>query len=350
MKKIISTIAIIAILTLLIFTGNTYAATLDTIDVNTDKTTVRPGEEVKVTIQFGQDLGAYTFDVSYDNNIFEYVSAEGGTASDTTTKVRVVYFDSTGGSNPRTNMSVTFKAKADITTSNPTEFTVTAEGLANADASVTFDDITIPIVKNVTVEPQYVDYTLKLEHTGNIIKGKENQMTLSYSSSMGRYYEHARLVAEATSPAGATVRLLATDKSRLEHDIIQSGWGDAQGYKIGGKDVSQVLQVRGIFSEVGDYTITLKLIDRDNSDSVIAQETFNFTAQEETTTPPETTPPTTPEETPVEPTVPETTTENEVKKEETPTTLPKTGNNIYIPIITILTILTGAYVYNKKRK
>lgn len=341
MKKIISTIAIIAILTLLIFTGNTYAATLDTIDVNTDKTTVRPGEEVKVTIQFGQDLGAYTFDVSYDNNIFEYVSAEGGTASDTTDKIRVVYYDSTGGSNPRTNMSVTFKAKADITTSNPTEFTVTAEGLANADASVTFDDITIPIVKNVTVEPQYVDYTLKLEHTGNIIKGKENQMTLSYSSSMGRYYEHARLVAEATTPTGATVRLLATDQAQLEHDIIQSGWGDAQGYKIGGKDVSQVLQVRGIFSEVGDYTITLKLIDRDNSDSVIAQESFRFTAQEETpTTPPETTP---------EPTVPETT-ENEVKKEETPTTLPKTGNNIYIPIITILTILTGAYVYNKKRK
>lgn len=342
MKKIISIIAIIAILTLLIFTGNTYAASLDTIDLNTDKTTVRPGEEVKVTIQFGQELGAYTFDVSYDNNIFEYISAEGGTASDTTTKVRVVYYDSTGGSNPRTNMSVTFKAKADITTSNPTEFTVTAEGLANSDASVTFDDITIPIVKNVTVEPQYVDYTLKLEHTGNIIKGKENQMTLSYSSPMGRYYEHARLVAEATSTAGATVRLLATDKSRLEHDIIQSGWGDAQGYKIGGKDVSQVLQIRGIFSEVGDYTITLKLIDRDNSDSVIAQESFTFTAQEETaTTPPATTP---------EPTVPETTTENEVKKEETPTTLPKTGNNIYIPIIAILTILTGAYVYNKKRK
>ena len=346
MKKILSTIAIIAILTLLIFTGNTYAAALDTIDVSTDKTTVRPGEEVKVTIQFGQDLGAYTFDVSYDKNIFEYVSAEGGTANDTTTKVRVVYHDSTGGSNPRTNMSVTFKAKADITTSNPTEFTATAEGLANADASVTYDDIAIPIVKNVTVEPQYVDYTLKLEHTGNIIKGKENQMTLSYSSPMGRYYEHARLIAEATTPQGATVRLLATDKSRLEHDIIQSGWGDAQGYKIGGKDVSQVLQVRGIFSEIGDYTITLKLIDRDNSDNIIAQEAFRFTAQEETIT----TPPATSEETPVKPTVPETTTENEVKKEETPKTLPKTGNNIYIPVIAILTILTGAYVYNKKRK
>ena len=49
-------------------------------------------------------------------------------------------------------MSVTFRAKPDITTSNPTEFTITGEGLSNSDASVTFDDITIPIVKNVTVD------------------------------------------------------------------------------------------------------------------------------------------------------------------------------------------------------
>ena len=82
-------------------------------------------------------------------------------------------------------------------------------------------------------------------------------MNLSYTSPMGRYYEHARLVAEATSPTGANVQLLATDQSNLEYDIIQSGWGDAQGSKIGGKDVSQVLQTRAIFSEQGDYTITL---------------------------------------------------------------------------------------------
>lgn len=245
MKKIISIITILALSAILIFNVKSYAATLDTIDVAVDKTQIKPGEEVKVTIQFGQDLGAYTFEVSYDNNIFEYVTSEGGTANDTTDKIKVVYYDSTGGSNPRTNMSVTFKAKADITTSNPTEFTITAEGLANADASVTFDDITIPIVKNVTVEPQYIDYTLKLEHTGDIIKEEKKEMTLSYSSPMGRYYEHARLIAEATTPAGANVKLLATDNAGLEHDIIESGWGDAQGYKIGGKDVSQVLSVRG---------------------------------------------------------------------------------------------------------
>lgn len=341
MKKIINTIIAIAILTLLIFTGSSYADTLNTIDVETSKTTVIPGEEVTVTVNFGQDLGAYTINVAYDDNIFEYIEAEGGTANDTSDKVIVVYHDTTGGTNPRTNMSVKFRAKANITTSNPTEFTVTAEGLANADASVSYDDITTPIVKNVTVEPEYVNYTLKLEHTGNIIKGKENAMTLSYSSPMGHYYEHARLIAEATTPAGATVKLLATDQARLEHDIIQSGWGDAQGFKIGGKDVAQVLQVRGIFSEVGDYAITLKLIDRDNSDQVIAQETFNFTAQEEKqTTPSETTPDNT-----------QTTKPVETSKTETPNKLPKTGDNIYIPIILVLVGLISCYAYyNKKNK
>lgn len=337
MKKIISIFTILALLTILIFTGSSYAAALDTIDIKTDKTTVRPGEEVKVTVEFGQNLGAYTFSVSYDKNIFEYVSVDGGTANDTTDKVNIVYHDTTGGTNPRTNMSVTFRAKADITTSNPTEFTITATGLANSDASITFDDITTPIVKNVTVEPAYVDYELKLEHTGDIIKGKENAMTVSYSSPMGKYYEHARLIAEATTPQGANVKLLATDQANLEHDIIQSGWGDAQGYKIGGKDVAQVLQAKGIFSEVGDYTITLKLIDRDNSDQVIAEKAFAFKAIDETQ---------------VTPSNPETPNEEVVEQptEEMPTVLPKTGYNIYVPIVIVLLAIVSSCIYYSRKK
>lgn len=337
MKKIISIFTIITLLLLIIFTGNTYAATLDTLDIQINKTIVRPGEEVTITMQFGQNLGAYTFDVRYDNNIFEYVSAEGGTANATTNKVRVTFYDTTGGTNPRTNMSVTFRAKSDITTSNPTEFTVTAEGLANADASVTFDDISTPIVKNVTVEPEYVDYTLKLNYTGEIIKKEEKEIVLSYSSTMGRYYEHARLIATATTPAGADAQLLATDQAGLEHDIIDNGWGDAQGYKIGGKNVSQVLQARGIFSEAGDYTITLKLIDRDNSDSIIAEQNFRIKVLETAT---EVAPPVTETET--------TTPKENVT--EVPTTLPKTGINMYIPIIVILIALISSYVYYNKKK
>lgn len=346
MKKTISIITIMMLLVMTILTGKVFADSLDTIEINTDKTTVKPGEELKVTVEFGKKLGAYTFDFAYDNKIFSYVTAEGGTANDLTDKVRVTYYDSTGGTNPRENMSIIFKAKDDITTSNPTEITVTAEGLSNEDASITYDDITSPIVKNITVEPQYVDYTLNLEATGNLIQGKENEMKLSYSSPMGRYYEHARLIASATTPKDGTVNLIGIDENNLEHDIIQNGWGDAQGYKIGGKDVLQVLNLRGTFSKTGDYTITLKLIDRDNSDSVIAEKTFNFTVTEENTQP-EDTENTTPEQNEI---TNEAINETKDKNTNMPTVLPKTGINIYIPIIATIILLATIFAIIRKKK
>lgn len=231
MKKIISVITAVVLLTVLIFTGKSYAASLDAIDIQTDKTTVRPGEEVKVTINFGETLGAYTFDIAYDNNIFEYVSVDGGTPNDTSDKVRVVFHDSSGGTNSRANMSITFRAKSDITTSNPTEFSITAEGLANADASVTYDDITTPIVKNVTVEPQ------------------------------------------------------------------------------------------------------------------------NISTPPEEITPPAETPGTTEEEEKIENEIVNQETNEEINQEETPTKLPKTGYNVYVPILVILMAVLSSYLYyNKKRK
>lgn len=339
MKKIISLITILFLLTMLVFTTNCYAASLDTVSMEVNKTIVRPAEEVKVTIQFGQSLGAYTFDISYDNNIFEYVSVDGGTANNTGDKVKVTYYDSTGGSNPRSNMSVIFKAKSDITTSNPTEFTATAEGLANADASVTFDDITSPMVKNVTVEPQYVDYQFKLEYTGDIIKEEEKQMKISYVSSMGRYYEHARLIVEATTPAGANLKLIATDNSNIQHDIINSGWGDPQGEKIGGKNVSQVLNAKALFSQAGKYDITFKLIDRDNSDQVIASQKFSVTVKDEKTT----------EQTTQKPNNGQQANDTNVNKDKTPTKLPQTGINVYIAVIASFMIVLTIYVYVNKR-
>ena len=352
MKKIIYIITIFIILATIVFTSQSFAAALDAIDIKLDKSTVRPGENVKLEIDFGKALGAYTFDIAYDNNIFEYVNVDGGTANDTSDKVRVTYYDSTGGTNPRNNMIIEFKAKDGITTSNPTEFTITAEGLANADASESYDDITSPIVKNVTVEPEYVDYTINLETSGDIIVGEENEMTLSYSSPMGHYYEHARLIGEAISPNGATVKLLGTDEANIEHDIIESGWGDAQGYKIGGKDVLQVLKVRGLFSKEGNYKITLKLIDRDNSDSIIAEKTFDFNVIPRLEVTPPTEEPIAPEQT-----VPgeiEESINNEINNEtnnnETmPTQLPKTGYNIYMQFISLVALaVIIIYMYIRK--
>ena len=107
MKKIISIFTILTLMALLIISGNSYAQSLDSINVQVDKQTINPSQEVKLTIAFGQDLGAYTFKISYDNNIFEYVEVEGGTANNTGDKVIVTFYDTSGGTSPRNNMSIT---------------------------------------------------------------------------------------------------------------------------------------------------------------------------------------------------------------------------------------------------
>jgi len=83
MKKIISIITLLIISFVTIFSVNVYAAALTGINATTTKTTIKSGENVTVDIDFGEELGAYTFEVSYNSNVFEYVSAEGGTANDT---------------------------------------------------------------------------------------------------------------------------------------------------------------------------------------------------------------------------------------------------------------------------
>ena len=254
-------------------------------------------------------------------------------------------------------MSVTFKAK-DVTTSNPTDFSITAEGLANPDASVTYDDITTPIDKSIIVEPQYVDYNIDLTYSGDVIVNEEKDMKLTISSSMGKNYEHTRILAEATTPDGATIKLLGTDEQQLEHDIIQSGWGDASGDQIGGKDVSKELNLRGSFDKAGDYTLKIKLIDRDNSDAEIASKTFSINVKEtQTVTPPENN--TTGNEIAGGITN-EITNENNTEigninsidntNNEEPSTLPKTGSTVYLTGASIIAALAVSYFTLKKDK
>lgn len=338
MKKIVNIIAIFLVLFLLTFTINIYAATLDNLDITTNKTTVHPGETVTLNISFGREMGSYDVNVDYDDNLLQYVSVDGGTANNTGSKVLVSYFyNAAQDPAPRTSMSITFKAKEAIITTNPTDLSITLTGLGTPDAT-SIDDITVPIVKNLIVEPVYVDYDIALNYTGEIIPKEEKNMEIVISSSMGKSYEHTRIIAEATTPNGESVKLLATDSQNLEHDIIQSGWGTADGDAIGGKDVVKKLQARGVFSGYGDYSITLKLIDRENSDAVIARKTFTIAVKEK---PAEVVPP-------AEEQVPPTTENN--KPTQTPSTLPKTGNTIYLSILPIVAILIVTYVLLRKKK
>lgn len=348
MKKIIYSIIIFTTMIISLLTIKVKAASLDAINIETNKSIVNPGEEVTLTIEFGKSLGAYTFDIAYDNKLLEFVSASDGTPNDMSTKVRIVYYDSTGGTNTKDSLTIVFKAKEGITTSNPTDLSITAEGLANGDASEQYDDIDVPITKNITVEPDYKDYELNLQYDGEIVKNQEKEITITTSSEMGKYYDHARLIAEVTTQTGGTVTLIGIDEQQLEHDLIQSGWGDPSGYKIGGK-VEQVLKFTGLFTEAGDYQITLKLIDRDSSDTSIVEKTFDIKVVEESTVEDENNNTNTGNNT-------ENTTENitnsteeQEKVEELPKELPKTGIN-YTGIVIALIVLAILIYFTKYRK
>ena len=348
MKKIVNILLILSIIFTFILLFNTkpvQAAALDDIEISTNKDTVNPGDTIVLTITFGKPLGAYTFDIAYDNNLLQYVETNGGTPNDNGTRVRVVFYDSTGGTNPKESMSITFRAKEGIITSNPTDLAVTAEGLANPDASENYDDITIALEKNIVVEPRYEDYKFDLSYTGGPIVNEEKEMTLSLTSAMGKNYEHARIIAEATTPDGGNVQLKGTDETQTEYDLIDSGWGDPSGYKIGGQNVNKVLNLRGIFDKAGEYRITFKLIDRDASDAVIVENSFTVTVTDTETTPPEETP-----EGEVEGTTEENNTQAN-EEENLPTQLPKTGMNMYIPIgiIIIAIVNTTLYIGMKKK-
>lgn len=359
MKKIVSLI----LMSLLIFCAlqinvNAASIPLNSVTVDVTKEKILPGENVTVNINFGTELGAYTFDVAYDNNIFEYVSSEGGTENDNGTRVRVTYYDSAGGTNPRSNMSVTFKAKENITSTNPTDFSITAEGLANSDASQEYDDITTPIKKNVTVEPNYVDYTIDFNYSGKIIFGEEKAMELVTKSSMGRNYDHIKMKVEVTKKPSdnATVRLLAIEKTRNQVDLVQEGWGEPDGYKLGGKDAEQVLEVQALFSEVGEYGIKISLLDKDSSDAVIVEKDFIFNVVENSVNNEnngntnETVPGENETTGETENTENATNTENVENIEEMPENLPKTGMTKYIYIITAVAILGAAYFTIKSEK
>lgn len=341
MKKMVNIISIFLVLFLLTFSINVYAESLDTIDITTDKQTVHPGQTVTLTVDFGTQMGSYGVNVAYDNNLLDYVSTQGATANNTGTVVKTTYhYDASSGVSPRTSMSVTFKAKEDILTSNPTDLSVTIEGMGNPDASISYDDITTPIVKNIIVEPAYVDYDIALQFSGDIIKNEEKDMKLVVSSAMGKNYEHTRIIAEATTPSNETVKLLGTDEEGLEHDIIDSGWGSAEGDPIGGKNVKKELNLRGLFTGAGKYAITFKLIDRDNSDSVIASKTFDITVKDEAGVTPPTGSTTQ---------TPENNTPNTPAENQKPSSLPKTGNTIYFAILPIIAVLMIAYIVLRKK-
>jgi len=316
MRKTFAIIALFALLFLLLFPLHVNAATI-VPKVTLDKTVVNPGQNITVTVDFGQLMGSYDLYIKFDTSLVQYASITDNNSTGKPIAVAhvsgnevLVSFADT--SNPSSTVSVTFTAKT-VTTSNPTNFSITADGMATP-AAVSFDPITTPMIAYFVVEPAYDAYTITISQPSNIAANTETPIDVTISSAQGRAYNHLRLVATVTTPSGATMQLLGTNSSGVQSDVILSGWGDpTTGFGLGPGAVKQVYNFRGLFSANGTYKLTLNLIDRDNSDAVIATKTATFTVG------------------PI------------------PTKLPKTGTNLYLYAGIVLVILIAAYAIVNRR-
>ena len=112
MKKIVSIAIILTIILSFLFCTQVFAnQQLSGLTVETSKDTIKSGENVTLTINFGAELASYAFHIKYDHDLLELVTVDGGEKNDDGEKVIVSYTDDHGGSQTRTNLSATFKAK-----------------------------------------------------------------------------------------------------------------------------------------------------------------------------------------------------------------------------------------------
>ena len=100
MKKLYFVIGILFLIIILSmqFTTTIFAETtkLDSAEVSVNKTKIAPGEEVNLIASFGKALGAYTVNVEYDKDVFDYVRSEGGEASNQNGKIIIAEMQTNG--------------------------------------------------------------------------------------------------------------------------------------------------------------------------------------------------------------------------------------------------------------
>ena len=133
-------IATLAFAIILVFSAKLYAASL------TGASNVNVGDTFTLTYNFGQSVGAYdNISVSYDSNVFEYVSGDPLNES--------IWYDSSAEQYGITTKSYTFRAK----NSGSARVAVVANGVVSADSSMTrTETVTAEKLVNVqaVMEPQ----------------------------------------------------------------------------------------------------------------------------------------------------------------------------------------------------
>lgn len=332
MKKLLNIILFFITINAFFLGTHVNAETLNSLNIELDKEILHPGEEVNVNIDFGQTLSSYEINVAYDNKLFEYVSNNRDVNVADNGDVLTLTSNILSNATELNKLSIKFKAKNDITTTNPTDFKITVQNLVDGITGETIQNPISPVDKSLIVEPIYTEYKINLDYNEPILKQEIKNMKLVITSDMGKNYSNTKIYADVLTETDGNVEISAIDSNGEKIDFIYEGWGNEQGESLGGKNIVKELDLETEFSKAGNYIITFRVVDMNNSNFVIASKAFEIRVEESNTN--------------IEKNI-KSNTQNNIKNK--PSTLPKAGNTIYFIIIPIGIILVLAYWYFKKR-
>ena len=343
MKKSLAKVGVLVLLFLSIQI-NCFAESLENLKIDLDKNIVHPNEEVTLKIDFGRNLSEFEINIAYDRNLFTYYSANKDINLYDNGDIASITYPTMSTKEPVSEIEITFKAKEQIQTTNPTDLKVTIQNIKDSSSGELLENPILPIENKLIVEPIYKDYQFLLEYDDALIPNKDINMKLILKSDMGQIYKNTKIYATITNEVEGEVQMNATDLLGNDYNILKDGFGGKYGESIGGLNVSKELNLNTRFSDFGNYKVLFELRDLNNSDFVIASQTFNLKVEDEMQTL-NSSNGLSSEELKTEEKIESN--KNEVVYK--PTTLPKAGSTIYFLILPICGILILIYCIFKKK-
>jgi len=118
-----------------------------------------------------------------------------------------------------------------------------------------------------------------ISYEGEVKVNEEKSTLIILAGESTPAHTNVRVKVEIEGPEKP--KLLATDSLGTEIDIAQEGfWGPAAGFAIAGT-FSNETPVKATFTKAGSYTITLSLLDVQNSNDVLAEKTVTIQVKED---------------------------------------------------------------------
>ena len=121
-----------------------------------------------------------------------------------------------------------------------------------------------------------IDNTIHFDisYEGEVKVNEEKSTLIILAGENTPTHTNVRVKVDIEGPA--TPKLLATDSLGTQIDIAELGyWGPESGFAIAGT-FSNETPVKATFTEAGSYTITLKLLDVQNGNDVLAEKTLTI--------------------------------------------------------------------------